>query len=114
MAEDTVAPRKAVLAVVLVQKLRLEAGDVHVGGALALAGFTLQEGVEYVVKGGVGKAREAELAGQRQAQGVGTAAGAVLLLTGRLVGRAHRPAAPLAALAHAGAQLGGPRQPPLD
>src|SRR5207249_8060744 len=98
-----------VLLVVLVQKLRLEAGYVHVGRTLRLAGLALQTQVEHLVQRRVGQAAQAELPGEREPQGVGPAAGAVLFLARRLVRRAHGPVALLAALADAGAQLRGPR-----
>ena len=113
VAEDAVAQRQAVLLVILVQELGLEPGHVDVGRALALARLALEAEVEHLVQRGVGEPLKAELAGDRQPQRIGAAAGAVALVAGRLVRGAHRPRARLAALADPRAQLGGRQQAPF-
>ncbi len=95
---------------VLVQELGLEPGHVDVRGALALAGLAFEAQVEHLADVRVGEAVKPELAGDGEPQQVGAAAGAVLLLAGRLERRAHRPLESLSAGADAGAQLGRRQQ----
>ena len=98
------------LSIILVQELGLEPGHVDIGRALALAGLAFEAEVEDFVDVRVGESLKSELAGDRQAEQVGAAAGAVLLLAGRLERRAHRPLGLLPAGADARAQLGGRQQ----
>ena len=92
VAEDAVAPGQAVLAVILVQELRLEPGHVHVGGALALARLALEAQVEHLVDA-PGRSGPSRPSWPVMASRSALARPRVLslLVAGRLVRRAHRP-----------------------
>src|ERR1700687_704082 len=103
IAKNPIPPRQSMLLVILVQKLRLQPGHVDVGGTFALASLAFQTKVEHFLEGGVGKTFQSQLAGDRQAQGISSAAGAVLFLARRLIRGTHRPFALFSTFTHAGA-----------
>ena len=105
--------RRAVLLVVVRQKLVLDLGQIDVRGALALAAFALQAQVEHVVHALGGELLRRQRSRQSGAQRVGAAARRVLLVERGVIGGAHRAHFALAAHARAVAHLDRPRETAL-
>src|SRR5439155_9848077 len=96
-------PRPAL--VVEMQELRLQFRQVYIARTFRLAGLAQEAQVEHVVDPAAPQLLERLFAGQRQAQGIGPATRAVLLVARRPERRAHGPALQLAASARAVAHL---------
>ena len=88
------------------QHLDLHPRHVHAGGAFALAGLAGDAKLHGLQHGVAGEGALAQLARHRQPQGVGPAAGDMLLVAGGAIGGAHRPAFGFAAGAIVVALLG--------
>ena len=111
--EQPVAQGKAVGLVVVVQELVLQLGHVHVGRALRLAPLALEAQVHHLVEAPARELGLRDFPRQHRAQGVGAAAGRVLLVVGDHVRGAHGALERLAAHADPVAHLDGRREPAL-
>src|SRR5207248_6825599 len=105
VGDRTIAPAVAVPRLVVRQEFDLHARHVHTGGAFALAPLAGNAELERLLHGFL--ALGPELPRQREAQGVGTAAGEMDLVARGAVGRAHRAGVELAAVAVVVAHLDG-------
>ena len=97
VAEALVAPRAAVLVIILRQKFGFEPRHVHRRRAFGLAGFATHAEFHRCVHARAGEFFVRKPAGERGAQQVGATAGAVLLLARGHEAGAHGAAAQLAA-----------------
>ncbi len=114
VAEDAGADWGAVGGVVVGQELGLDLGHVDAGGAFGLAGLAGEAEVEDVVGLFAGEGLWVEdAAGEGVAQGVGAAAGGVLLVLGGHVAGAHGAGFELAADGGAVAHLDGAHEAAL-
>ena len=105
--------RRPVLAIVSIQKLRLQLGHVHIRRTLSLAPLALQTQLERLEQSPAGELLRRQRAGENHPQGVGSAARAVFFVSGDHERRAHRAGLQLATNARAVAQLDRGRETTL-
>src|SRR5262249_49002324 len=99
VADQPVAQRGAVPALVVREKLDLHARHVDAGGTFAPASLAGDTELERLAHRGLRGIVRAKLAGEREAQRVGAPARQVALVAGRAEARAHGAGVELAAMA---------------
>ncbi|MBV6505264.1 MAG: hypothetical protein ILNGONEN_00822 [Syntrophorhabdaceae bacterium] len=87
------------------KKFVFQFGDIDIGWAFGLAAFAGEAKIEHFLQARRSKIWRGNFAGERGAQGVGAAAGGMLFVARRHVGRAHRAAQGFTAGADAGAHF---------
>jgi hypothetical protein len=107
MGDQPVLQRVAVARLVVGEELDLHPRHVDTGRAFALAALAADAEIHRLVHRLAGECVWAELAGQGETQGVGAAAGQVLLVACHAIARAHGAGIELAAMAVVVAHLDG-------